>query len=99
MTVLLKRLRKLEVTAAQKATGPESWPAKAVAVKECAIQRMPPADRAFVNELLAAGYERRQEMIARNPAVWQRFREAFEWATREVPAPYLMCISDLYGTW
>jgi len=42
---------------------------------------------------------RQKELIAKDPAVWARFTEAFEWATRAVPAPYVMCVSDLFGQW
>lgn len=98
MTELLKRLRKLEAIAAEKQNGVASWPARARAVKRCAIERMSPADQAFLRELDAPeNYSRRKELIDRNPAFWTRFTEAFEWAVREVPAPYVMCVSDLVG--
>jgi hypothetical protein len=97
---MLKRLRKLEVMAAAKADGPASWPAKANAVKEYAMGRMSPADRAFMNELFATGNMARQhELIGTDPTVWARWTEAFEMAVREVPAPYVMSVSDLFGQW
>jgi hypothetical protein len=100
MTGLLKRLRKLEVTAAKNVDGPASWPAKEAAVKEYAMQRVSPADQVFLRELFASGnMTLQQEMIAKDPAVWGRFTEAFEWAVREVPAPYVMSVSDLFGQW
>jgi len=98
MTGLLKRLRKLEATAAEKVAGPALWPAREAAVKEYAIQRLSPADQVFLREVFATGNMTRQkELIAKDPAVWARFTEAFEWAVREVPAPYVMCVSDLLG--
>jgi hypothetical protein len=101
MTELLKRLRKLEATAAARnADGPASWPAKAAAVKEYAVRRMSPADQAFLREVFAPENLLRQtELLARDPTVWVRFTEAFEWATRTVPAPYVMSVSDLLGQW
>lgn len=98
MTGLLKRLRKLEAIAAEKQHGVASWPAREAAVKEYAMKRVAPADQVFLKELFATGNMTRQrELIDENPAVWARFIEAFEWAVREVPAPYVMCVSDLFG--
>lgn len=100
MTGLDKRLRRFEVTAAQKADGPESWPAKAAAVKEYAMERMSPADQAFLREVFAPeNLWRQTALLARDPAVRARFTEAFELATRAVPAPYVMSVSDLFGQW
>jgi hypothetical protein len=100
MTALLKRLRKLEAFAAPKTSEVASWPAREAAVKQCAIGRMSSADESVVKEILALGNMAEQdELIARDPAVWERFTESFRWAVREVPAPYVMCVSDLRGEW
>jgi hypothetical protein len=99
MTGLLKRLRKLEAIAAEKQDGVASWPARAAAVKKCAIGRMSPADQAFLQQIATETLCRRKELIDKNPAVWARWIEAFEWAVREVPAPYVMSVSDLWGEW
>jgi len=100
MTGLLKRLRKLEAIAAEKQDSIALWPARAAAVKQYAVGRMSPADRAFLQELDAPENRFRQkELLDRNPAFWARFTDAFEWAVREVPAPYVMSVSDLLGEW
>jgi len=100
MTGLLQRLRKLEAIAAEKSNSVASWPARAGAVKQCAIGRMSPADQAFLRELEAPENRFRQaELLDRNSAFWTRFTDAFEWAVREVPAPYVMSVSDLFGQW
>jgi hypothetical protein len=100
MTGLIKRLRKLEAIAAEKSNSVASWPARAAAVKRCAIGRMSPADQAFLRELEAPENRFRQaELLDRNSAFWTRFTDAFEWAVREVPAPYVMSVSDLFGQW
>ena len=100
MTGLLKRLQKLEAIAAEKQDSVASWPARADAVKQCAIGRMSPADQAFLRELDAPENRfRQEELLDRNSAFWTRFTDAFEWAVREVPAPYVMSVSDLFGQW
>jgi hypothetical protein len=61
---------------------------------------MSPADQAFLRELEAPENRFRQaELLDRNSAFWTRFTDAFEWAVREVPAPYVMSVSDLFGQW
>lgn len=100
MTGLLKRLRKLEAITAEKQHGVASWPAREAAVKEYAMKRVSLSDQAFLKELFTIGnITREQEFIDENPAVWARFIEAFERAVREVPAPYVMCVTDLFGRW
>lgn len=98
VTELLKRLCRLEALTAPKTNDVASWPARAAAVKQCAIGKMSVLDRALLEQMESNSLSR-QELIDRNPAVWARWNEAFEWAVREVPAPYVMSISDLFGQW
>jgi hypothetical protein len=100
MTELLRRLRRLEAIAAEKQDSVASWPARSAAVKQTAIGRMSPTDQAFLRELDAPDNRYRQEgLLDRNSAFWTRFTDAFEWAVRDVPAPYVMSVSDLFGQW
>ena len=100
MTTLLRRLRKLEAITVPITNEVASWPAREAAVKRCAIERMSLADQAVVKEILTPeSISMQSELVAKNPAVWARFRESFGWAVREAPAPYVMCVSDLLGEW
>jgi hypothetical protein len=73
MTELLKRLRKLEAVNAEKHNGVASWPARADAVKRCAIGRLSPADQAFLRELDGPDNSSlREELLDQNSAFWTR---------------------------
>ena len=48
-----------------------------------------------VKELLAReNAHRLRELIARHPAVWVRWQEAFDWAAREMPTPFPLTVYD-----
>ena len=103
MNRLSERLRKLEAVAAQKATHEDvaSWPTRADAVKRYAIGRLSPADQAYLRELDSPSGNQAldEEFVNQNSPFWTRLTEAFDWAVQEVPAPYVMCVSDLFGQW
>jgi hypothetical protein len=100
VTALSNRLRKLETVAAEKQNGVASWPARADAVKRYAIGRLSPADQAYLRELDTSRSDLLQkEFLNQNSPFWTRLTEAFDWAVREVPAPFVMSVADLFGQW
>jgi hypothetical protein len=100
MRSLSKRLARLEAATAGLLEGPWLWPAKAAAVRKCTMEAMSPEEQVLLTESFGSqDLARRNEFIAMHSGVWARYLDAFERATREVPAPYVMSISDLWGSW
>ena len=100
MKNLLGRIEKLEAATAVLLEGPWLWPAKEAAVRKRTMEAMSPKEQALLTESFGSpDLARRNEFIAMHPGVWVRYNDAFERATREVPAPYPMCIADLWGQW
>jgi len=98
MRSLRRRLEKLEAATVGLLEGPWLWPAKAAAVKKRTMEAMTPEEQVLLTESFGSqDLARQNEFIAMHPGVWARYNEAFDRATREVPAPYVMCISDLWG--
>lgn len=100
MKSLLRRLEKLEGSAAGLLEGPWLWPVRAAAVKRRTMEAMSPEERVLLAESFGShDTVGLNEFAAMHPGVWTRYNEAFDRATREVPAPYVMGISDLWGCW
>jgi hypothetical protein len=100
MKTLRKRLAKLEAVTSCLLEGPWLWPARAEAVRKRTMDAMTPEDLTLITESFGGdgriGYSAFAESY---PTVWVRYTEAFARATREVPAPYVMSIADLWGPW
>jgi hypothetical protein len=100
MKILIKRLKKLEASAAALINGPWLWPARAAAVRERTMNAMSPEEQVLLTESFGSqGTVGLGEFAAMHPAVWSRYNEAFDRAVREVPAPFAMCTADLWGCW
>jgi hypothetical protein len=100
MKSLLRRLQKLEAATTLVLEGPWFWLARADAVRKFTMEAMWPEEQVLLAESFGIQDPGRQDtFIAMHPEVWVRYTEAFERATREVPAPYVMSISDLWGSW
>jgi hypothetical protein len=90
-----KRLKRLETTVAARVDGPWSWEKKVAEVEACAMQRLPPEDQVLLTEVFARPTScEMYKLMEANPALWARYEEAFEWACREVPAPFVMTVHD-----
>lgn len=95
MTELHRRLRRLEAArTAAEADGPWNWPAKAAEVKRRAFAALTAEESAWLKD----AYEK-YDRNAREGEIWDRFVSAFNRAVAEVPAPYVMSIADLFGSW
>jgi hypothetical protein len=100
MNTLLRRLKKLEATTTRVLDGPWLWPARAEAVRRRTMEAMSPQEQTLLTESLGRpGFTLYQEFAAAHPDLWTRYQAAFDQAARGVPAPYVMCIADLWGCW
>jgi hypothetical protein len=62
------------------------------------MKSMSSEDRSLIKELLALENAFQwDEFIEKNRTVWDRWTEAFERATKEIPAPFAMTVCDLLG--
>ena len=100
MKNIFRRLKRLEAATARLFNGPWHWPARAAEVKTRTMEALSAEERALVTESFGGQQTVGLDAFrAMHPGVWIRYNEAFDRATREVPAPYVMSICDLWGCW
>jgi hypothetical protein len=97
---IIRRLNKLEAQRHGGGDGLSHWTAKYWEVRRRAFAPMSPAESVWLNDLYAVHEAAaRQASIEAHRERWDRFENAFNSAVKEVPAPHVMCIADLFGEW
>ena len=96
---LSRRLEKLEASTTALLDGPWHWSERAEAVRTRTLEAMSAEEQALLAESFNQRSIRFDEFQSLYPDVWRRYNEAFDRAVREVPAPFLMSIADLWGQW
>lgn len=100
MKDIIRRLNRLETATRPKADGPWNWPAKADEVKRRAFAALSAEESAWLKEWYEKNdWNTRQASTGAPREIWDRFVGAFNRAVEEVPAPYVMCVADLFGAW
>jgi len=98
MKQIIRRISRLEARRRSVAEGIESWPAREAEVRRRAFAPMSVEEIAWLNEIWTMPRDNaRAACVQARRECWDRFELAFNNAVVEVPAPYAMCIEELFG--
>ncbi len=100
MKALIRRLNKLEATMKPAADGPWNWPAKYEEVRRRAFAAISAEETVWLKDFYRKyDWNARETSTDARREIWDRFVSTFNRAVEEVPAPYVMCVADLFGEW